>query len=150
MHGLGLEKELSVFTCCLMLLNHHPPCTPGQDLTTSYFHPSKRVPVKAGMQEPGMEPGTVWKGSSQQFFFAILCLDPDTSSLPPAPPDTNCPLLASCTARYLLHLQKYFMIRYPVPMLASTASHLHLQLILQCCQVKKSRKKKCLLYCQFF
>ena len=23
------------------------------------------VPVKAGMQEPGMEPGTVWKGSSQ-------------------------------------------------------------------------------------
>ena len=23
------------------------------------------VPVKAGMQEPGMEPGTVWKGSLQ-------------------------------------------------------------------------------------
>ena len=60
---------------------------------------------------------------------------------------------ASCTSRYqlptacLLHRrihaapQKYF--RYPVPMLASTASLLHLQLILQCCQVKKSRKKKC-------
>ena len=32
MHGLGLEKELSVLSCCLLLLNHHPPGTPGQYL----------------------------------------------------------------------------------------------------------------------
>ena len=41
MHGLGLEKELSVLSCSLLLLNHHPPGTPGQYLTTSYFHPTK-------------------------------------------------------------------------------------------------------------
>ena len=82
-------------------------------------------------------------------FFAILCLNPDTSSLPPAPPDTNCPLLASCTARpqdtSCTSKTEYF--RYPVPMLASTA-------IASCrfysvARSKNPGRKNVLLYCRF-
>ena len=73
-----------------------------QECTASHPAQTQRVPVKAGMQEPGMEPGTVWKGSSQEFFLlscasiqiqaaCLLHLQiPIAHCLPPAPQDTCC------------------------------------------------------------
>ena len=76
------------------------------------------VPVKAGMQEPGMEPGTVCKGSSQEFFLlscasiqiqaaCLLHLQiPIAHCLPPAPHDTSCTSKnTSDTLSQCLHLQ---------------------------------------------
>ena len=99
------------------------------------------VPVKAGIQEPGMEPGTVWKGSSHRFFslscasslppvppdtHSLPCAPTDTHCLPSAPPDIHClPPAPPDTYSFLLHLQTPICLP---PALPDTACLLRLQI----------------------
>ena len=81
------------------------------------FPHSPRGSCESRMQEPGMEPGTVWKGSSQEIF--LLCASiqiqaacllhfqiPIAHCLPPSPQDTCCTSKnTSDTLSQCLHLQ---------------------------------------------
>ena len=100
-----------------------------------------RVPVKAGLQEPEMEPG---KDHHRFFSLSFPPVPPDTHSLPcappdmpSAPPDIHClPPAPPDTYSFLLHLQTpivclLHLLLPPAPL--STACLLHLQILLASC-----------------
>ena len=51
----------SHYYACDLTFHHSMPILRNDNAPSRNY--CSRVPVKAGMQEPGMEPGTVWKGS---------------------------------------------------------------------------------------
>ena len=133
MHPIWKVLTPMLSMALISLESYLVPNSSGSPLVwTGYLH------VKAGLQEPGMEPG---KDHHRFFSLSFPPVPPDTHSLPcaptdmpSAPPDIHClPPAPPDTYSFLLHLQTpivclLHLLLPPAPL--STACLLHFQILL--------------------